>query len=58
MLLSWKQACLLATVWLQVPRLVQGAEYKLAREYSGDSFFDGWTFFDARESDRDRVNVT
>jgi hypothetical protein len=34
--------------WLQVPRLVEGAEYKLLKEHAGLTFFDGWKFFDAR----------
>ncbi|KAH6911518.1 family 16 glycosyl hydrolase [Coprinopsis sp. MPI-PUGE-AT-0042] len=46
MLFTWKHVCILATVWLQAPYLVQGAEYTLSKEYSGPTFFDGWKFFD------------
>lgn len=44
---TWKHACILATAVLQAPHLAHAAEYKLAREYSGDTFFEGWKFFDA-----------
>ena len=48
MALSWKHACLLASVSL--PYLARGAEYKLLKEHSGPSFFEGFNFFDGRES--------
>jgi hypothetical protein len=50
MLFSWSCACILAALWLQIPRLAEGAEYNLLRDYSGPTFFDGWEFYDASKS--------
>ncbi|KAH6911517.1 family 16 glycosyl hydrolase [Coprinopsis sp. MPI-PUGE-AT-0042] len=44
---TWRCACILAAAWLQLPHLVEGAEYKLLKDYSGATFFDGWEFFDS-----------
>ena len=43
-------AFIFVMAWLYLPILVQGAEYKLLKEHSGPTFFDGWKFSNVSKS--------